>query len=145
MSAADKVTVLMLLPHVVGHKPDAIFPQRIHVPLASAVARTQLMVLSVRGRRSYTKSELELIFDDGFVAFFGALESLNVEVYEAAVRQYNKKLVKGKKPGKKPKRFKKQTRLALCTVYVRFAFEQTHIIKQYNSLSTTNTLCRIRC
>lgn len=110
MSATDKVTVLMLLPHVIGPVPDAIFPRRTHVPLASAVSRVQLMVLAVRGRRSYTKTELELIFDDGFVVLFGALETLNVERYDAAVRKYNKKIREGKTPGKKPKPFKKQSR-----------------------------------
>ena len=110
MSATDKVTVLMLLPHVVGHVPDDIFPQRIHVPLANAVARAQLMVLAVRGRRSYAQSELELIFDDGFVSFFGALESLNVEVYDKAIREYNNNIRRGKRAGKRPKLFKKQTR-----------------------------------
>ena len=110
MSATDKVTVIMLLPHVIGPFPDSILPERIHVPLASVIAHAQIMVIAVRGRRSYTKTELELIFDNGFVSFFGALETLNVEVYEAAVREYNNKIAKGKKPGKKPKRFKKTTR-----------------------------------
>ena len=111
MSATDKVTVLMLLPHVIGPFPDSIFPERVHVPLATAIAKAQLMVIAVRGRRSYTKSELELIFDQGFVTFFGALETLNVQVYDAAVRTYNNKVAKeGHKAGKKPKRFKKQSR-----------------------------------
>jgi hypothetical protein len=125
MSATDKATVLMLLPHVIGPVPDVIFPQRLHVPLATAVARAQLMVLAVRGRRSYTKPELELIFDDGFVVFFGALESLNNEVYDAAVQEYNRKVRAGKNPGKKPKKFKKQTRLALSV----FAFDLMQTIK----------------
>ena len=116
MSATDKVTVLMLLPHVVGPVPDTIFPPRIHVPLATAVARAQLMVLAVRGRRSYTKTELELIFDDGFVVLFGALETLNVERFNVAVRTYNKKLRAGKKTGKKPTPFKKQSRYSGSTI-----------------------------
>jgi hypothetical protein len=114
MSAADKVTVIMLLPHVIGPFPDSILTERIHVPLASTIAHAQLMVLAVRGKRSYTKSELELIFDNGFISFFGALETLNVEVYEAAVREYNRKLARGKNPGKMPKRFKKMTRCVIC-------------------------------
>lgn len=120
MSAADKVTVLMLLSHVVGPFPDTIFRRRLHVPLSSAVARAQLMVLAVRGRRSYTKSELELIFDDGFVVFFGALETLNVEVYNAATREYNDKIRRGKRAGKRPKRFKKQTRWVLYAQVLSF-------------------------
>ena len=116
MSATDKVTVLMLLPHVIGPVPDTIFPPRIHVPLATAVARAQLMVLAVRGRRSYTKTELELIFDDGFVVLFGALETLNVERFNVAVRTYNKKLRAGKKTGKKPTPFKKQSRYSGSTI-----------------------------
>jgi hypothetical protein len=116
MSAADKVTVIMLLSHVIGPFPDAILPASIHVPLASAIAHAQLMVLAVRGKRSYTKSELEHIFDRGFITFFGALETVNVQVHEAAVREYNRKVTEGKQPGKKPKRFKKMTRLvALAT------------------------------
>lgn len=111
MSCTDKVTVLMLLSHVIGPTPDAIFPQRFHVPLASAVARAQIMVIAVRGKRSYTKSELELIFDDGYIAFFGALETLNVEAYDVAMRKWSKKIRRGKKAGKKPKQHKKQTRL----------------------------------
>ena len=111
MSAADKVTVIMLLSHVIGTIPDAILPARVHTPLATAIAHAQLMVLAVRGKRSYTKTELEQIFDRGFIVFFGALETVNVEVYEAAVREYNRKVAQGKKPDKKPKRFKKMTRL----------------------------------
>ena len=113
MSAADKVTVIMLLSHVVGPFPDAILPASVHVPLATAIAHAQLMVLAVRGKRSYTKSELEQIFDRGFITFFGALETVNFLAYEAAVREYNHKVTEGKKPGKKPKRFKKMTRLVV--------------------------------
>ena len=65
MSAADKVTVIMLLSHVIGTIPDAILPARVHTPLATAIAHAQLMVLAVRGKRSYTKTELEQIFEIG--------------------------------------------------------------------------------
>jgi len=78
MTAADKVTLIMLLSNVIGPIPDAILPARIHVPLASAVAHAQLMLLAVRGKRSYTKTELEQIFDRGFISFFGAMETVNM-------------------------------------------------------------------
>lgn len=112
MTAADKVTLIMLLSNVIGPIPDAILPARIHVPLASAVAHAQLMLLAVRGKRSYTKTELEQIFDRGFISFFGAMETVNMQVHEAAVREYNRKVAKGKRPDKKPKQFKKMTRQA---------------------------------
>ena len=120
MSAADKVTVIMLLSHVIGAIPDAILPARVHTPLATAIAHAQLMVLAVRGKRSYTKTELEQIFDSGFIVFFGALETVNVEVYEAAVREYNRKVAQGKQPDKKPKRFKKMTRLVATPAHRTF-------------------------
>jgi len=86
------------------------------------------MVLAVRGRRSYTKSELEMIFDEGFVVFFGALETLNVVSFDAAVRQHTKKIREGKRAGKRPRPFKKQTRQVTLRSAIKYIVDNEFVV-----------------
>ena len=76
MSATDKWIMLFLLPHVLGHKGELI-PENVRVPLLTAIAHAQLIILASRGRREYTKSELSQIYDKGYVEVFKALEYIN--------------------------------------------------------------------
>ena len=75
MSAKDKVCMLFLLPHVLGHVADLV-PENLRMPLLTALAYAQLLIISVKGRRSYNENELKTIFDNGYIMLFGALESL---------------------------------------------------------------------
>ena len=73
MTAKDRCCVLFMLPHVLG--PTAgILHERLRLPILTAIARAQLMIISTRGLRQYTECEFREIFDRGFVELFGALE-----------------------------------------------------------------------
>jgi len=88
MTAGDKADVIFFLSHVIGPGPDDIIGERVYMPLATAVAQAQLMLIATRGRRSYSKQELVEIFDKGFVLMFGALESVRQASYEHKVRKW---------------------------------------------------------
>ena len=105
MTAADKVCWMFLIPHVFGHKPDLI-PAAVHTPLMTAIAHTQLILIAVSGRRTYTKIELETIFDRGFVMIFGALEQIRAHHYHV---KYQKHLADPACPP--PKRLKMQSKV----------------------------------
>lgn len=75
MSAKDKVCMIFLLPHVLGHSAD-LLPENLRMPMLTALAYAQLLIIAVKGRRSYNVNELKTIFDNGSVMLFGSLESL---------------------------------------------------------------------
>ena len=105
MSATDKAIVIFLLPHVIGHIPGDIFDAEVYHPLATAVAQAQLMLIAVRGRRSYSKEELDTIFNKGFLLLFGALESVREIIYVRHLRTWAQS-----SNGHPPKRFKRVDR-----------------------------------
>ena len=105
MTASDKADIIFLLSHVIGPAPDDIIAARVHVPLATAVAHAQLMLIATRGRRSYSVQELTDIFDKGFVLMFGALETVRHVIYEQKVAKWAMS-----SNGNPPKRFKRMSR-----------------------------------
>ena len=109
MSATDKAIVIFLLSHVIGHVPGDILDAPVYNPLASAIAQAQLILIAVRGRRSYLKHELEEIFDKGFLKLFGALESIRETIYVKHLQRWTQSSV-----GNPPKRFKPMSR------YIKF-------------------------
>ena len=66
LTAMDRVSLFFFLPHVLGHKAS-LLPVDLRQPVLRAVAVAQQIMLAVRGLRSYSKRELEIIFDDGWV------------------------------------------------------------------------------
>ena len=86
MSAKEKVALLFLLPHVIGHTSDILEPE-IREPLLTALATAQLLIIASSGLRSYTVGGLEVIFHGDYVLLFGALQTLHSI-------DYNKKLTK---------------------------------------------------
>ena len=68
MSAADRSGVLFFLPHVLGHDATVI-PENLRGPVLSAVAVAQQILIALSGARPYTKSELKVIFDEGYVLY----------------------------------------------------------------------------
>ena len=112
MTATDKTWIVFQLSHVLGCDPeDAVFgPNRqVYYAMAAAIAQAQLMMLAVKGRRSYTKPELQIIFDRGYVAFFPAIERVRELHYNTLLREANEAC----EPA--PKRFKRQQRKASGT------------------------------
>ena len=81
------------------------------MPLATAVAQAQLILIAARGRRSYSKTELINIFDKGYIMLFGSLESVRQFNYERKVQQW----AMGSNPNP-PKRFKRKSRQVLLTM-----------------------------
>ena len=104
MSAQDKLWMVFLLSHVFGHRGEdtEILSANLLGPLLSAIATAQLMFIAVKGCRSYTKKELELIFDRGYVDFFAALETI-----QCFVQQEEQEAESSEPP---PKRFKRPAR-----------------------------------
>ena len=68
MTAMDRVSLFFFLPHVLGHEA-CLLPVALRQPVLRAVAVAQQIILAVRGLRSYSKRELEVIFDDGWVYY----------------------------------------------------------------------------
>ena len=66
MTAADRVCLLFMLPHVLGHEAR-VLPQNLRNAMLQALAQAQQIIIALTRRRSYTKQELGLIFDDGYV------------------------------------------------------------------------------
>ena len=108
MRAVDKAALLFMLSHVIGPAPDEIIPPRFYMPLATAVATAQLILIAGRGRRSYTEDEFEHIFDKGYVLLFGALESVRQEMYHNDLKKWAESV-----SAPPPKRFKRASRLTL--------------------------------
>ena len=100
LTIVDKVTVLFMLPHILG--PDAyILPDYARVPVLEAVARAQLCVIASRGQRAYTENELYVIFEAGYVVIFRHLETLYQIQHD---KRYTDKLAQHiKDPDKNPK------------------------------------------
>ena len=109
LGTVDKVCILFLLPHVIGHEATTI-PQTFRGDLLGAISQAQQMIVACRDNRSYTEQELDLIFDQGFVTLFRHLESINAvnehTNYAKKMRQHRDNPDKYRKP----KRFRRQTR-----------------------------------
>ena len=110
MTAHDKVQLLFYLPHVFGPVADGTLPDpRFHLPLMTALARAQLVVIAARGLRCYTKSELVNIFDRGYIEIFGSLQHVCQLSYQfrlqrhlRAPRQYKRPSDPVERPDKDP-------------------------------------------
>ena len=101
MTAADKICWVFFLPHVFGAEPDSVLPgPQFHAPLMYAVSKAQLIMIAVRGLRSYSVSELKDIFDLGYREFFGALQSLTNMSYDFLLQRHEHKPKKYAKPAK---------------------------------------------
>lgn len=87
MTAADKTCWMFLIPHVLCHSPDVI-PAIFHAPLLTAISHIQLIYIAVSGKRSYTKLELETIFDRGYLMIFGSLERIRALLFNERVHRH---------------------------------------------------------
>ena len=91
MTAVDRVCLIFLLPHVLGPKADIIPKEVYRAPLLEAIAHAQLMIIASRGLRSYTVPELRIIFDEGYLRFFAALEHIKQLDFQQRVADAVKK------------------------------------------------------
>ena len=99
MTAHDRCQLLFFLPHVLGPVAEEILPDRtLYLPLMTAIARAQLIVIVVRGLRSYTQPELRDIFDLGYLHIFGSLQRVRQISYELRLRRHEQQPRKFKKP-----------------------------------------------
>ena len=99
MSGEDKVHWIFFIPHVIGHRAQCL-PEHFREPIMTAFTHAQLMVIASRGFRSYNLAELKLIYEQGFVSFFAAME----RIHELCFREkYAKQLKKHRRnPSKYP-------------------------------------------
>ena len=120
MSAVDRVTVITLLPQVLGHEALDL-PEELREPTLTAVAYAHIFMLAAHDLRPYNIRELTEIFTRGWVIFFGALETIHTRNHE---RLFAKRMARHRKnPNENPvpKRFKQVNRyihLIRCTVYI---------------------------
>ena len=99
MTAHDRIQMLFYLPHVFGPCADSVFPdQQLYLPLMTAVARAQLIVIACRGLRCYTQSELRHIFDRGYLQIFGSLQRVHTISYQLRLRRHQQLPATYKKP-----------------------------------------------
>ena len=110
MTAADRSCVLFMLSHVLGTGDDTFWPAGMLVALATALAHIQLVLVALRGRRSYTVPELERIFDRGYVVIFGSLEAVHEIHYNIRARA----ALEASEPP--PKRHKREERYPALTL-----------------------------
>lgn len=86
MTARDRVHLLFLLPHLLGHTGDILHP-RLRDPMLSAIAHAQLLIIACSGQRAYNRNELSVIFDQGWLVLFGSLERVHAELYSIRVEE----------------------------------------------------------
>ena len=99
MTAHDRVQLIFYLPHIFGPVADATLPHpELYLPLMTAVARTQLIIIASRGLRCYTQSELRHIFERGYLEFFGCLQQVRNISYQLRLRRHEQLPTKYKKP-----------------------------------------------
>ena len=99
MTAHDRVQLIFYLPHVFGHQDHTCLPDpALFLPLLTAVARAQLIIIAVRGLRCYTEPELRDIFDRGYITFFGALQSVRNISYRIRLARHEQQPHQYKKP-----------------------------------------------
>lgn len=109
LGTVDRVCILFLLPHVLGHTAS-ILPENVRNDLLGAVSIAQQMVIAVRDNRSYTEHELGRIFDRGYITLFRHLEFINAINTDVL---FQKKMTQHRRNPEKfpaPKRFKRQDR-----------------------------------
>ena len=109
LGTVDKMCILFLLPHVLGHDA-AILPENVRDDILHAISLAQQMIIAVRGNRSYTERELRQIFDEGFVAMFRHLERVNKINADADFAKKMTKHLRNPTRHRAPKRFKRQKR-----------------------------------
>ena len=109
LGTVDKVCILFLLPHVVGHD-GAILPATVRDDLLHAISLAQRMIIAVRGNRSYTEQELKELFDQGFINMFRHLERVNKINTDATFAKRMAKHLQNPTRYRAPKRFKRKAR-----------------------------------
>ena len=75
-------------------------------PMLQALAYAQLLIIAVKGRRSYDVNELDIIFNRGYLMLFGALEALRQMADDIRSREHED----NPDGAPAPKRFKRQRR-----------------------------------
>jgi hypothetical protein len=105
MSGEDKVHWIFLVPHVLGYRALCL-PEDLREPVLTAFAHAQIMVMASRGFRSYNRAELELVFDQGYVALVCAMERIHAITHTLKYRKQMKRHRKRPRTYAAPKRFK---------------------------------------
>ena len=105
MTAKDKIAMLFVLPHVLGHRALCL-PEEVRLPILTALARIQLIIIAVRGTRAYNARELHEIFDVGYLRVFRALESVHTRNFDRTYRKKWQKHVRNPSQFPAPKKYR---------------------------------------
>jgi hypothetical protein len=88
LTAERRVRAIFYWAHVLGTSADVVHEDCLRAPAQRAVVTLQIILIAVRGHRSYTQDELEIIFNGVAQQFFSALEEL-AQFHET--NKYNKR------------------------------------------------------
>ena len=117
LTAERRARAIFYWAHVLGTKAEVIMePCRMHAQVA--VASLQLILISIRGHRAYTKAEWQVIFERVGRQFFSSMES--IAAYHERKR-YEKKFEDHERdPAKHPEPtlFKRTTRYVITAFFV---------------------------
>ena len=117
LGTVDKVCILFLLPHVLGHRA-ANLPENMRYDMLSALAAAQQLIVAVRGSRSYTDNELDILFDTTWITLFSHIEALYALASNAKFEKRTQNHRRNPDRYRAPKRFKPSDRSVKPGVHI---------------------------
>ena len=111
LTAERRVRAIFYWAHALGLRTDIIADVTIRNVAQRTVSMLQLILIAVRGKRSYTSPELEVIFKEVGTQFFSALEILASHHEQKRYIKKRNDYLKNPAKHKEPVLFTKQERL----------------------------------
>ena len=116
VTTVNRVSTLFFLPHVFGHLAR-LLPPADRADVLGLVAQAQMLIIACRGKRSYTENELEIIYDEGYVIFFGHAEAIHKRYFDRKFAEKMKKHANNPNKHRPPKPYKRKTRYTSTPVF----------------------------
>ena len=141
LTAERRVRAMFYWAHILGTKAECII-EELRTPALVVVATLQLILIAVRGHRSYSERELSTIFEDVGTQFFKALETLAAHTETQRFKRAQAKFAKNPRHFRRPLPFKRGRRYTFQTHICLF---KTHICLFRNThlhFKTHICLCR---
>ena len=122
LTAERRVRAMFYWAHILGTKAECIIPD-LRTPALVVVATLQLMLIALRGHRSYSEQELNTIFGDVGTEFFKAVETLAAYFESKRLQRAAARHTANPRHFRKPLPFKRLLRFLEHT----FTFINTHL------------------
>ena len=140
LTAEKRVRSIFYWAHVLGTKAEVIDEESMRTPAIVAVSTLQLLLIATRGHRSYTRSELDIIFLQVGHQFFSCLETMAEYVDKQRMAKGAASHASNPNRNRPPVPFKRMRRfvhLDLCfegiftiyILYLRFEYKLFCILK----------------